>query len=129
MAEARAIPTTTHTAYRAKVSDGKSVRVAVPENTVIVSQQFYEMDGFFGPAMQSVKTEAGETDEVILNIEQAEYETDQIQTSKAFKAGDPIYFTAGKFTPEVGTDNRLVGKVTQGKDQNNVIWFILGPQV
>lgn len=131
MAEARAIPTTTHTAYRAKVSDGKSVRVAVPENTTIVGQQFYEMDGFFGPAMQSVKTEAGETSEIILNIEQAEYETDQIQTTKAFKVGDPIYFTAGKFTPEAGLEdaNRKVGRVTQGKDQNNVIWFILGPQV
>lgn len=131
MAEARAIPTTTHTAYRAKVSDGKSVRVAVPENTTIAGQQFYEMDGFFGPAMQSVKTEAGETSEIILNIEQAEYETDQIQTTKAFKVGDPIYFTAGKFTPEAGLEdaNRKVGRVTQGKDQNNVIWFILGPQV
>ena len=131
MAEARAIPTTTHTAYRAKVSDGKSVCVTVPASTEIVSQQFYELDGFFGPAMQSVKTEAGETDEVILNIEQAEYETDQIQTSKTFKVGDPIYFTAGKFTPEAGLEdaNRKVGRVTQGKDQNNVIWFILGPQV
>ncbi|MEK4025791.1 DUF2190 family protein [Sporosarcina sp. FSL W7-1283] len=131
MPEARAIPTTTYQSYRAKVSDGKSVRVTVPENTAIEDQQFYEIDGFFGPAMQSVVTEAGETSEVILNIEQAEYETNQIQTTKAFKVGDPIYFTAGKFTPEAGVEgaNRLVGRVTQGKDQNNVIWFILGPQV
>ncbi|EGQ21078.1 hypothetical protein HMPREF9372_3361 [Sporosarcina newyorkensis 2681] len=135
MAEARAIPTTTYQSYRAKVSDGKSVRVTVPENTTIEAQQFYEIDGFFGPAMQSVVTEAGETSEVILNIEQAEYETDQIQTTKAFKAGDKIYFTGGKFTPDTGAGedgiatNRLVGRVTQGKDQNNVIWFVQGPQV
>lgn len=132
MPEARAYPTTTYQSYRAKVSDGKSVRVSVPENTIIVANQFYEMNGFFGPAFQSVTTGAGETSEAILNIEQAEYETDQIQTTKAFKAGDPIYFTAGKFTPDEGaaeTPNRRVGRVTQGKDQNNVIWFILGPQV
>jgi len=129
MPEARAYPTTTYQSYRAKVSDGKSVRVAVPENTTIVAGGFYELDSFFGSAMQSVITGAGETSEVILNIEQAEYETDQIQTTKSFKTGDPIYFTAGKFTPDAGEDNRLVGRVTQGKDQNNVIWFILGPQV
>ncbi|GKV54245.1 hypothetical protein NCCP2222_01920 [Sporosarcina sp. NCCP-2222] len=131
MPEARAYPTTKYQSYRAKVSDGKSVRVSVPANTTIVAGGFYELDGFFGTAMQSVTTGSGETSEVILNIEQAEYETDQIQTTKAFNAGDKIYFTAGKFTPEAGTagENRLVGRVTQGKDQNNVIWFILGPQV
>lgn len=130
MAEARAIPTTTHTAYRAKVSDGKSVRVTVPASTTIEAGLFYELDGFFGTAMQSVVTAAGETDEVILNIEQAEFETNQIQTTKAFPIGASIYFTGGKFTPEDGTGaNRLVGRVTSAKDQNNVIWFILGPQV
>ncbi|PIC59097.1 hypothetical protein CSV80_00815 [Sporosarcina sp. P12(2017)] len=130
MAEARAIPTTTHTAYRAKVSDGKSVRVTVPASTTIEAGLFYELDGFFGTAMQSVVTAAGETDEVILNIEQAEFETDQIQTTKAFPIGTSIYFTGGKFTPEDGAGaNRLVGRVTSAKDQNNVIWFILGPQV
>lgn len=130
------VPTQTHQAYRAKVSDGKSVRVTVPENTTVEANGFYELDGFFGSAMQSVKTESGETSEVILNIEQAEYETDQIQTTKGFEPGDLIYFTGGKFTPdaEAGSgedvvENRKVGRVTQGKDRNNVIWFILGPQV
>lgn len=125
------VATTTHQAYRAKVSDGKSVRVVVPENTTIEANGFYELGGYFGAAMQSVVTGAGETSEVILNIEQAEYETDQIQTTKEFNAGDLIYFTAGKFTPEagVGSENRKVGRVTSGKDRNNVIWFILGPQV
>lgn len=129
MAEQRTVPTTSYTSYRAKVSDGKSVLVKVPEKTTIEAGGFYEVGGFFGAAMQSVVTGDGETSEVILSIEQAEYETNQIQTTKAFNAGDLIYFTAGKFTPDAGADNRLVGRVTQGKDQNNVIWFILGPQV
>ncbi|MHC8516995.1 capsid cement protein [Sporosarcina sp. ITBMC105] len=136
MGEARAIPTTTHQAYRAKVSDGKSVRVTVPASTSIEAGAFYELDGFFGTAMQSVKTGAGETAEVILNIEQAEFETDQIMTTKAFPVGAPIYFTGGKFTPDADNGGspdpvpyRKVGRVTSAKDQNNVIWFILGPQV
>ena len=131
MAEARAIPTTTHTAYRAKVGDGKSVRVTVPASTTIESGLFYELDGFFGTAMQSVVTSSGETAEIVLNIEQAEFETNQITKSEAFEVGTPIYFVAGKFTKEAGLEdvNRLVGIVTQKKDQNNVIWFIQGPQV
>ena len=131
MPEARAIPTTTYQSYRAKVSDGKSVRVKVPASTTIKAGEFYELDGFFGFAMQSVGTGAGETAEVVLNIAQEEYESDQIQTTKAFPIGASIYFTGGKFTPEAGLDNvnRLVGRVTSAKDQNNVIWFILGPQV
>lgn len=124
------VPSTTYHSYRAKVSDGKSVRVTVPANTEIVSQQFYLIGGFFGAAMQSVKTGAGETAEVILDIEQAEYETDQITTTEAFNVGTSIYWDAdtGKLT-ETATDNRLVGRVTAAKDANNVIWFLLGPQV
>ena len=127
----RSVPTEIYGVARAKISDGKSVKVAVPEKTVIEAGSFYELGGFFGSATTDVKTESGETSEVVLTIEQAEYETDQIQTTKAFKPGDLIYFTAGKFTPDAGVEesSRPVGRVTVGKDQNNVIWFILGPQL
>lgn len=128
MAEARAIPTTTYQSYRAKVSDGKSVKVTVPASTTIEAGLFYELGGFFGTAMQSVKTAAGETSEVVLNIAQEEFETDQITVSEAFATGTAIYFKGNKFTI-TEADGRLVGRVTQAKDQNNVIWFILGPQV
>jgi predicted RecA/RadA family phage recombinase len=123
------IPSTEAQITRAKVSDGKSVKVTVPENTTIVAQQFYLLGGFFGVAVQSVVTEAGQTDEVTLTIEQAEYETDNIVPTEAFNQGDKIYWddTAKKFTVTVG-ENRLVGRVTQPKDSNNVIWFILLPQ-
>jgi|SRR5699024_10073780 len=122
MKESRAYPTTTYNAYRAKVSDGKSVNVVAEEKTD--AGTFYEFGGFFGPAMQSVAKD----DEVILAIEQAEYETDQIVAEDDFEVGDKVYFKEGKFTT-VADDARLVGRVTQGKDGNNVIWFILGPQV
>ena len=124
------VPSTIHNIGYGKISDGKSVRVAVPENTVIEAGKFYLLDGFLGCAFQSVTTGVGETAEVVLNIEQAEYETDQIDTSQTFAKGTLIYWDAANniFT-ETSTGNRLAGRVTQAKDANNVICFILGPQV
>lgn len=126
----RPVPSTLVNINAAKVSDGKSVRVTVPENTVIEAGKFYLLDGFLGCAFQSVTTGAGETAEVVLNIEQAEYETDQIDTSQTFAKGTLIYWdgTNKRFT-ETSQGNRLVGRVTEVKDANNVICFILGPQV
>ena len=121
------IPSTVVNINAAKVSDGKSVRVTVPANTVIEAGKFYLLDGFLGVAFQSVTTGSGQTAEVILNIEQAEYETDQIDTSQTFAKGTLIYWN-GTFT-ETSAGNRLVGRVTRAKDTNNVICFILGPQV
>ncbi|MDU5945454.1 MAG: DUF2190 family protein [Paenibacillus macerans] len=123
------VPVTVHGLARAKVSDGKSVPVTVPENTTVTAGEWVLLDGFFGQAMQSAKTGAGETKEIVLTIEQAEYETDQISTSQAFAKGTALYWnaTTKKFT-ETETDNRPVGRVTSGKDANNVIWFLLGPQ-
>ena len=66
------VPSTVYNAARAKISDGKSVKVTVPENTTVEAGKLYLLGGFFGAAMQSVTTGTGETAEVILNIEQAE---------------------------------------------------------
>jgi predicted RecA/RadA family phage recombinase len=124
------VPTTLTTVYRAKVSDGKAVKVAVPESTTIEAGKFYVLDGFFGVAMQSLETAAGATGEIVLHIEQAEYETDNITTTENFAKGDLVYWnaTTGKFTTTAST-NRKVGRVTVKKDSNNVVWMLLGPQV
>lgn len=129
MNEQRPYPTTVYGMHRAKVSDGKSVSVPVPQNTTIVAQQPYLLGGFFGFAMANVTTGAGETSEVILNIEQAEFETDTIVTTESFPIGAKVYWddTAKKITTTEGT-NRAVGRVSQAKDAKNVIWMILGPQ-
>lgn len=116
------VPSTVHNTYRAKVSDGKSVTVTADKK--VENGLFYEIGGFFGTAAHS----ASSGEEVTLTIEQAEYETDQIETTDEFNPGDEIFFKDGKFTTD-STDARKVGRVTQGKDANNVIWFILGPQV
>lgn len=118
---------------RTKISDGKSVEVTVPENTEIVAQTFVLLDGFFGAAMESVKTESGKTATIALNVEQGEYETNQITTADAFNKGDLVYYKTStkKLTTNAGTTeapNRLVGRVTSKKDASNVINFILLPQ-
>ena len=124
------VPSTVVNINEAKFSDGKSVRVTVPENTVIEAGKFYLLDGFLGAVFQSVQTGPGETAEVILNIEQAEYETVQIDTSQTFAKGALIYWDeANKRFTETSDGNRLAGRVTQAKDSNGVICFILGPQV
>ncbi|HHY47102.1 MAG TPA: DUF2190 family protein [Firmicutes bacterium] len=131
------VPSTVYNAARAKISDGKSVKVTVPENTTIEAGKLYLLDGFLGFAMQSVTTGAGQTAQITLNIEQAEYETDQITVADAFNKGDKIYWDAVNklLTTNPNNDasgnpqNRPVGRVTAAKDANNVIWFILGPQV
>lgn len=135
-----------------KVSDGKSVVVTVPVSTVITQGNFYLLDGYFGMAVQSMETNAagkaikanGYTisaglvpAEVTLDVEPAEYETSQITAADAFAMGDKVYWAAGTGLLTTAPDNdangnpqnRPVGRVTQAKDANNVIWFILGPQV
>ena len=104
-------PSTITQITRAKISDGKSVRVILSEGESTKTQQFYLINGFFGVAMQD-----GE-------------KGDEVVTSEAFEAGKLIYWdnTAKKFTT-TSASNRLVGRVTDGKDSNNVIWFILLPQ-
>ena len=126
------VPSTVTNIGYGKISDGKSVKVTVPENTTIEAGKFYLLDGFFGCAMQSVTTGVGQTAEVVLNIEPAEYETDQINTADAFAKGSLVYYDPVNkvlTTSDGAGANRKVGRVTVPKDANNVIWFILGPQV
>ena len=117
-------PSTQVAVTRAKISDGKSITVRVPSGKAVKAQNFYLIDGFFGVAMQ----DGQQNDDIALQIEQAEYETDNIVTSEAFAMGDKIYWdeSENKFTTTA--NDRLVGKVTSPKDSNNVIWFILLPQ-
>lgn len=121
------VPSTVYNAARAKISDGKSVRVKVPESTTVEAGKFYLLGGFLGVAMQSVTTKANETAEVILNIEPAEYETDQ--TKEADRAtmtvGKDVYWDKNnKYFTLTATDI-YAGKVTSDADTNGVIWFKL----
>jgi len=120
--EGRYVPVRDYYADRAKVSDGKSVKVTAPEGGVD-SQKFYYLGGFLGAAFAN----ADEGQEVALNIELAEYETDQIDEEDDFDLGTPIFWDVDnkRFT-ETPTEV-FAGQVTSAKDDNNVIWFILRP--
>ena len=111
---------------RAKVSDGKAVDVTVPEGEEIIAGNFYYLDGFLGAAHETI-AKAGGNEVIALNIEQGEYETDQIAKTGQYKKGNPIYFDKGKkeFNDKAGL---LAGKITETKDGNNVVTFILAPQ-
>lgn len=122
------VPSTVYNAARAKISDGKSVRVKVPESTTVEAGKFYLLDGFLGVAMQSVTTKANETAEVILNIEPAEYETDQTKEDAdraTMTVGKDVYWDKNnKYFTLTATDI-YAGKVTSDADTNGVIWFKL----
>jgi len=112
-----------------KISDGKSVKVTVPESTTIEQGKFYLLDGFLGIAVRGVTTGAGETAEVVLNIENGEYETSQVAAADTLAAGTKVYWdAANKVFTEVAAGNLFAGIVTQAKDANNVIWFWFAPQ-
>jgi predicted RecA/RadA family phage recombinase len=123
------VPSTVTVLARAKITDGKSVSVTVPESTVVVAGMFILLGGFFGVALQSITTEAGETASLILAIEEAEYETDAIDVAQTFAVGTPLFWDAAakKFT-ETAVGHRFVGIVTSAKDANNVICLKLSPQ-
>ena len=121
------VPSTVVNINAAKVSDGKSVRVTVPENTTIEAGKFYLLDGFLGAAFQSVETGAGETAEVILNIEPAEYETDQTKTNDraSMTVGEDIYWDKNNKYFTLSATDIYAGKITSAADSNGVIWFKL----
>jgi len=139
------VPSTTYQHGRAKVSDGKSVRVVVPANSgPIPAGSLQEFDGFLGFAMGgqepaqwvtpgNVLDNSDKDQELILTIEQAEYETDQIDEEGDFEVGTVVYWDPVNkvLTEDDGgeTPNRVAGRVTSAPDSNGFIWFILGPQV
>lgn len=109
-----------------KVSNGRSARVTVPAgHGPVEAGKFYRISGFFGLALK----DANEGEQVVLVTEQAEYETSQVNPSDAFDVGDLVYFDDANKVLTTQATGQPVGRVTQPKDQNNVIWFILGPQV
>lgn len=119
------VPSTVYNLGGGKISDGKSIRVKATED--VTAGKFYYFDGFLGCAFQDAKA----NDEVILNIEPAEYETDQIKTSDStsmVKGTDIFWDKNNKYFTVSGTDV-YAGKITAPADANNVIWFKLAERL
>lgn len=134
MREMRAYPTVKHKSKRGKVAEGESVRV-IAEGKVDKHDLAYA-EGFFGMVTdikdkdtgQTGKTEGVAGDEVMLTIEQAQYETTLIDNGQDYKVGTPVYWdaTAGQVTETA--QPLLVGKVTRSKAPSGAIWLLLLPQ-
>jgi len=79
--------------------------------------------------MANLANDAEKAQDLILQIELAEYETDQIDEAQDFARGTKIYWddSAKKLT-ETPTPVPA-GVVTVAKDANNVIWFRLVPGI
>jgi hypothetical protein len=124
------IPTTYTHKNQAKISDGRSVKVTVPASTEILVGDPTLLDGFFGFAVYGAKTGAAETADMVLNIEDAEFITDKIDTTKTFSKGASVYWdaSAGKLTDTTDGTLREVGRVTRAKDAANTICLKLAPQ-
>ena len=114
-----------------KIGDGKSVKVTVPENTTIKQGLFYLVGGFLGLAVNGVVTGAGETAQVVLNIEQGEYETSQTNEDEldAMVEGADIFWDNEEEQFTTTPTAIYAGKITLDADENGVIWFNLAPQL
>lgn len=111
-----------------RASDGQSVKALVLASTVIVMGNFYKLSGVIGIAFQSVTTAAGETSEVALGMDLAEYETSQIDVADAFARGNDVYFdpatllfnsVAEGAAGPVGSER--FGVVTRAKNADNSV--------
>ena len=124
------VPSTEYQIPQPKVSDGQSVVVTATDD--VVAGEFYEIQGFLGVAMTNVV--GGGT--VVLNIEQAEYQTTKVASGKTFTVGQIVYWdgTQGKFTSDANTGTtpttpyRVAGRCTSWDNNKKVLTFILAPQ-
>ena len=122
------VPSTEYQIPQPKVSDGQSVVVTATGD--VVAGEFYEIKGFLGVAMTNVV--GGGT--VVLNIEQAEYQTTKVASGKTFTVGQIVYWDGTQFTSDAmkgTTPNRVAGRCTSWDNTDNtnkVLTFILAPQ-
>lgn len=126
------VPSTVINISQIKVSDGKSVDVTVPAGQGVEAGKFYVIDGFFGVVLKTVKAADNTNGErVAIQIEQCEYITGQIDTSKTFAIGAELYYDpeTEKFTDTSKKGALLAGRVSAAKDASNTIQFIRYPQV
>lgn len=134
MKELRPYPTVRHTGKRGKVADGHSVKV-IADGAVAVHELAYAQ-GFFGMVTAIKDKDTGDTgkregvagDEITLTIEQAQYETKQIDEGADYKVGTVVYWDDDA-KKVVQTDTPyFIGRVTRTKTSGGAIWILLAPQ-
>jgi len=89
--------------------------------TLLTPKSFYLISHFFGMAMGD-----GSSGEVILDLEPAEYETNQLKSGDTFAVGAKLYWDdTNKWFTETAGALTLVGIVTQAKNTDGYIRFKL----
>lgn len=132
MRDLRAYPTVIHKGKRGKVGEGDSVRVVADGDVAV--HELASAQGFFGMVTDVKDKDTGDVgkregvkgDEVLLTIEQAQYETTLIDEGLDYKVGTDVYWDGSKLV-EDATD-LYVGKVTRSKEPGGAIWVLLAPQ-
>ena len=107
----------------------------VAEDAVAVHELAY-IEGFFGMVTDIKDKDTGEVgkregvagDEVVLTIEQAQYETTLIDEGQDYKVGTPVYWDGVAKKVTETEKELLVGKVTRTKAPGGAIWILLLPQ-
>jgi hypothetical protein len=112
-----------------KMADGNSVDVSIPDGTVVAQGEFVSAQGFFGLAEFDDKPVSTGIAIIAINIERAQYDTDQIVTASAYAVGDLVNFdTAGKLFTKAAVTGAVIGpvaRVTVAKNTDNVIGILL----
>lgn len=132
MRELNPVPVVSSVGRRALVSEGQSVRVTADYACEV--HDIVKANGFVGAVISIVNSKgvhgvekAVKGDTLILNIQQGEYETDQIDEGQEYEVGAPVYFDADakKVLP---TGDLYIGRVSREKSESGAIWFLLAPQ-
>lgn len=112
-----------------KMADGNSVDVTVPNGTIVAQGEFVYLDKFFGLAEFDDKPVSTGSAVIAINIERAQYDTDQITVAEAFNAGDLVNFnTTTKLFTIAAVTGAIIGPVAKcsvAKNADNVIGIFL----
>lgn len=131
MAELKPTPIVTHTGKRGKIAEGNSVKVKADGPVKV--HELTAASGFFG-MVTDIKDKDGNVgqregvkdNEITLTIEQAQYETTQIDAGADYEVGTDVYWDGSKLVETAA--GLYVGKVTRTKEAGGAIWVLLAPQ-
>ena len=121
-ADASALVTVAYSGNGTGLCIDDSVVLAGGLDNSVTAKNFYLISHFFGMAFADAVAEG----EVVLDLEEAEYVTDQIKAADAFIVGAKVYWDPAYswFTETIGALT-LVGIVTVAKDADDNIQFKL----
>lgn len=121
-ADASALVTVAYSGTGAGLAKDENVVLSDGVDNSVTAKKFHLMSHFFGMAV----ADAVYGEDAVLDLELAEYETDQLKSGDTFAVGAKVYWDdTYKYFTETAGALTLVGIVTQAKDADGVILFKL----